>query len=97
MWYIVVVFFNSGLVTGPAHFEENWYPKPVGEALVTCEVIGNSVLSYLRTDAANLQGEAFEVACINASNLKELSDIIRAKWTFEDAPKPVTPVREIPA
>lgn len=89
MWYIVVVFFNSGLVTGPAHFEEHWYPRPVGEALINCQIVGNSVVNFLNTAQANLNGEAFAVACINASSLEELSDLVRDKWTFEDAPEPV--------
>ncbi len=91
MWYIVVVFFNSGLVTGPAHFEENWYPKPVGEALVSCRMVGQSVLTFLQTQATQLQGEAFEVACIGASSVEELAEIINLRWTFEDAPVPLVP------
>ncbi len=96
MWYIVVVFFNSGLVTGPAHFEEDWYPQPIGEALVSCRMVGEDVLAYLKTQAAQLKGEAFEVACFGASSVEELSDLINERWTFEPAPT-MAPVPEVGA
>ncbi len=91
MWYIVVVFFNSGLVTGPAHFEENWYPRPVVGPLTSCQMVGESVLAFLKTQSEQLRGEAFAVACVNAATIEELTNLINMRWTFEPAPAPFVP------
>lgn len=81
-WFLVVVFFTAGL-EGPAHFEENWYPKPT-PSFEVCERAGNMLLNYLET-SINLQGEGFEVACINAPDYEGLAEEIRKQWTFGPA------------
>lgn len=85
LWYVVVVFFAAGL-SNPAHFEDQWYPRVINGDINECLVAGNNVLNYLGTHEANLKGEIYEVACIGASDMKELSDIIRKTWSFEPAP-----------
>ncbi len=93
MWYIVIVFFASGSITGPAHFEENWYPRPM-LSFEMCERVGLSVLTHLST-STTIQGEAYEVACIRASSLETLTEQIHDQWTFEPAPS-APPVSETP-
>lgn len=97
MWYIVVVFFASGLVSGPAHFEENWYPRAISGGLSQCRAGGQNILRYLDTQPAQLQGEAFEVACINADSMQKLKSLINDRWTFERAPNVDSPVSTNPA
>ncbi len=95
MWYIAVVFFASGSVTGPAHLEPDWFPRPM-LSINHCQRVGISVLEYLATSDTTLNGEAYQVACIMASGPEELNEIMKARWTFEPAPS-APPVSDTPA
>ncbi len=97
MWYIAIVFFASGQITGPAHLEPDWFPRPM-LSLGHCQRVGGDVLSFLRNSATTLNGEAYQIACIMASGPEELNEIMQQRWTFETAPVPAAPpVLDTPA